>query len=149
MRIAEAAGRYREAVRGLDQLQLDTPYRPGGWTVRQVVHHVPDSHMNCFIRWRLALTEDEPVVKPYDENKWAQLHDSLTCPPEVSLRLLESLHDRWVNMMGAMSDADFKRTCRHPDVGLVDLNTVLAGYAWHSRHHEGHITGLRQRMGWA
>ena len=148
MRIAEAGGRFREAVRGLDQQQLDTPYRPGGWTVRQVVHHVPDSHMNCFIRWRMALTEEEPVIKPYDEAKWAELHDSRTAPVEVSLQLLESLHDRWVNMMGAMSDGDFERTYRHPEIGLVGLNTVLAGYAWHCRHHEAHITALRQRNGW-
>jgi hypothetical protein len=148
MQIAEAGGRFREAVRGLDQSQLDTPYRPGGWTVRQVVHHVPDSHMNCFIRWRMALTEDDPLIKPYDENKWAQLHDSLTAPVQVSLQLLECLHERWLNMMGAMEDAEFKRRFRHPELGLVDLNTVLAGYAWHSRHHEGHITALRQRLGW-
>jgi len=147
-RIAEAAARFREAVRGLDQQQLDTPYRPGGWTVRQVVHHVPDSHMNCFIRWRMALTEEEPVIKPYDEGKWAELHDSRTAPVEVSLQLLESLHDRWVNLMGAMSNADFERTFRHPEVGLLGLNTVLAGYAWHCRHHESHITALRQRNGW-
>jgi hypothetical protein len=147
-RIAEAGGRFREAVRALDQRQLDTPYRPGGWTVRQVVHHVPDSHMNCFIRWRLALTEEEPVIKPYDETKWAELRDSRTAPAEVSLQLLECLHDRWVNMIGGMAETDFERRYRHPEIGLVDLNTVLAGYAWHCRHHEGHITALRQRMGW-
>jgi hypothetical protein len=148
MRIDEAAGRFREAVRGLDDQRLDTPYRPNGWTVRQVVHHVPDSHMNCFIRWRMALTEDDPVIKPYDEGKWAELHDSRTAPAEVSVQLLESLHDRWVNMMGAMAHGDFERRYRHPEVGLVTLNTVLAGYAWHCRHHEGHITALRARMGW-
>ena len=148
MRIAEAPARYREAVRGLDDRQLDTPYRPDGWTVRQVIHHVPDSHMNCFVRWRLALTEEEPVVKPYDEAKWAELHDARTAPVSVSLSLLECLHDRWVNLMGAMSDSDFKRKLRHPDLGLMDLNTVLAGYSWHCRHHETHITALRQRMEW-
>lgn len=148
MRIAEAGGRFREAVRGLDEQQLDAPYRPGGWTVRQMVHHVPDSHMNCFIRWRLALTEEEPVIKPYDEAKWAELHDSRTAPVEVSLQLLESLHDRWVSMIGAMSAGDFERTYRHPEIGVVGLNTVLAGYAWHCRHHEAHITALRQRNGW-
>jgi hypothetical protein len=147
-RIAEAGGRFREAVRGLGHEQLDTPYRPGGWTVRQVVHHVPDSHMNCFIRFRMALTEEEPTVKPYDEAKWAQLHDSRTAPVEVSLQLLESLHTRWLNMMEGLSDKDFERTFRHPEVGLLDLNTVLAGYAWHCRHHEAHITALRERMGW-
>jgi hypothetical protein len=147
-RIGEAGGRFRAAVHGLGHEQLDTPYRPGGWTVRQVVHHVPDSHMNCFIRFRLALTEEEPTVKPYDEAKWAELHDSRTAPVGVSLQLLESLHTRWVNMMEGLSDRDFERTFRHPEVGLLDLNTVLAGYAWHCRHHEAHITGLRERMGW-
>ena len=116
--------------------------------VRQVVHHVPDSHMNCFVRFRLALTEDEPVIKPYDEKKWAELYDSRTAPVEVSLQLLESLHSRWVTMLGAMSDGDFARTFRHPEEGLLSLDTVLAAYAWHSRHHAAHITGLRQRMGW-
>jgi hypothetical protein len=148
IRIAEAAGRFREAVRDLTDQQLDTPYRPGGWTVRQVIHHVPDSHMNCFIRWRMALTEEEPTIKPYDEAKWAELHDSHTAPVEVSLQLLECLHDRWVNLMGAMHKKEFERTFRHPENGLLTLNTVLAGYAWHCRHHEGHITALRQRMGW-
>jgi len=146
--IAETPARMKAVVAGLSDEQLDTPYRPGGWTVRQVVHHVPDSHMNCFIRWRLALTEEEPVIKPYDEAKWAELHDSRTAPPEVSVQLLECLHERWVNMIDAMSDADFERKFRHPEVGLLGLNTVLAGYAWHCRHHEGHITALRARMGW-
>ena len=148
MVISEAPARFRYAVRSLDDRQLDTPYRPEGWTIRQVVHHVPDSHMNCFIRWRMALTEDEPIIKPYDEAKWAELHDSRTAPVEVSLKLLESLHDRWVNLMGSMSKMDFERKFRHPEVGLLSLNTVLAGYAWHCRHHEAHITRLRERMGW-
>ncbi len=146
--IQNAPANFRNAVRGLDDGQLDTPYRPGGWTVRQVIHHVPDSHMNCFIRFRLTLTEDEPAVKPYDENKWALLHDSLTAPAEVSLQLLESLHDRWVRMMESMSDADFQRRFHHPEIGPVDLNTALAGYAWHSRHHCAHIMNLRQSQGW-
>ena len=146
--IAGAGKRYRDAVRRLDDAQLDTPYRPEGWTVRQVIHHVPDSHMNCFIRFRLALTEDEPTVKPYDEGKWAELADSRTAPVEVSLQLLENVHTRWVYMMERMSDADFARTFRHPEVGLLSLDTALAGYAWHVRHHAAHITGLRERMGW-
>jgi hypothetical protein len=146
--IAGAGQRYREAVRGLDAQQLDTPYRPGGWTVRQVIHHVPDSHMNCFIRFRLALTEDEPIIKPYDEARWAELADSRTAPVEISLQLLESLHSRWVSMMQGMSDSDFARTFRHPEVGLLRLDTALAGYAWHCRHHAAHITSLRERMGW-
>jgi len=146
--IAEAAGRFRDAVRGLGEQQLDTPYREGGWTVRQVVHHVPDSHMNCYIRFRLALTEEEPAIKPYDERKWAELHDSRTAPVEVSLQLLESLHQRWVNLMESLSDHDFERRFRHPEVGLLGLNTVVAGYAWHCRHHTSHIPTLRHRMGW-
>jgi DinB superfamily len=146
--IAGAGQRYRDAVRGLEPEQLDTPYRPGGWTVRQVIHHVPDSHMNCFIRFRLALTEDEPTIKPYDEARWAELADSRTAPVEVSLQLLESLHSRWVSMMEGMSDSDFARTFRHPEVGVLRLDTTLAGYAWHCRHHAAHITGLRERMGW-
>jgi hypothetical protein len=146
--IREAAGHFREAVRGLGQQQLDTPYRPGGWTVRQVVHHVPDSHMNCYIRFRLALTEEEPAIKPYDEKKWAELPDARTAPVEVSLQLLESLHGRWVALIEAVADGDFARTFRHPEVGLLRLDTVLAGYAWHCRHHAAHITGLRERMGW-
>jgi hypothetical protein len=146
--IAGAGARFREAVRGFDQEQLDTPYRPGGWTVRQVVHHVPDSHLNCFLRFRLALTEEEPTIKPYNQDKWAELHDSHTAPVELSLQLLESLHGRWVILMEGMSDSDFARTFRHPEVGLLRLDTVLAGYAWHCSHHAAHITGLRQRMEW-
>jgi len=146
--IAAASARFREAVRGLDRQQLDTPYRPEGWTVRQVVHHVPDSHMNCYIRFRLALTEDEPAVKPYDEKKWAELYDARTAPVEVSLDLLESLHSRWVTLIAAMSEGDFARTYYHPEVGVLGLDTVLAGYAWHCRHHAAHITSLRERMGW-
>jgi len=146
--IAAAPALVREAVRGLDPQQLDTPYRPGGWTVRQVVHHVPDSHMNGYIRFKMALTEEEPLVKPYDEKKWAELHDSLTAPVEVSLQLLESLHSRWAMLLGAMAERDFARTFRHPEVGVPRLDTVLAAYAWHGRHHAAHITGLRERMGW-
>jgi hypothetical protein len=145
--IAAAPARYREAVRGLSDAQLDTPYRPDGWTVRQVIHHVADSHMNSFIRFRLALTEDEPAIKPYDEAKWALLKDAAE-PVEVSLKLIESLHHRWVVMLRSLSGADFSRTARHPDLGVIDLDFLLALYAWHSRHHEAHITGLRRRNGW-
>jgi hypothetical protein len=149
--IAELAGagaRFREAVNGLDEGQLDTPYRPGGWTVRQVVHHVPDSHMNCYVRFRMALTEELPTIKPYDEAKWAELYDARTAPVEVSLQLLENLHARWVGLIGSLSESDFSRQYRHPENGPVSLDTVLAGYAWHCRHHGAHITALRQRMGW-
>jgi len=142
-----APSRFRAAVSGLSEEQLDTPYRDGGWTVRQVIHHVADSHMNSFIRFRLALTEDEPTVKPYDEAKWALLKDA-ALPVEVSLRLLDSLHHRLVVMLRALAPSDFERKFRHPEIGLLDLNANCALYAWHSRHHEAHITGLRDRMGW-
>jgi hypothetical protein len=146
--IAAAPGMVGRAIEGLDDRQLDTPYRPGGWTVRQVVHHLPDSHMNSYMRFRLALTENEPTVKPYDEAKWVELHDAQTLPPGPSLALLENLHLRWVELLRRMTDADFQRTFRHPEIGLVRLDTNLALYAWHGRHHTAHITGLRQRMGW-
>ncbi|MBZ5626901.1 MAG: bacillithiol transferase BstA [Acidobacteriia bacterium] len=146
--IAVAPARLREAVRGLTAEQLQTPYRPGGWTVRQTVHHVADSHMNSYIRLRLALTEEEPVIKPYDEGKWAELVDARTAPVEVSLELLHSLHHRWVALLQSLSDADFRRTFRHPALGLVRLDANLALYAWHGRHHTAHITGLRERNGW-
>jgi len=146
--LAAAPALFRQAVAGLDDRQLDTPYRPGGWTVRQVVHHLPDSHMNSYVRFRLALTEDEPTIKPYHEDRWAELPDARTLPPEVSLALLDDLHNRWVGLLRAMSDSDFGRTFRHPQLGLVRLDTNLALYAWHGRHHTAHITGLRERMGW-
>jgi hypothetical protein len=146
--VSEAPARFREAVAGLNDSQLDTPYRPGGWTVRQVVHHVADSHMNSVIRFRLALTEDAPAIKAYDQEKWAELVDSRTLPPSVSLQLLESLHTRWVALMKSLSDNDFSRTFHHPEVGPLRLDTTLALYAWHGRHHAAHITGLRERMGW-
>jgi hypothetical protein len=145
--LAAAPGRFRAAVQGLSDEQLDTPYREGGWTVRQVCHHVADSHMNSFIRFRLALTEDAPTVKAYDEAKWALLADA-ALPVETSLCLFSCLHQRMVVMLRSISDADFARTFIHPAMGAVDLNTNLALYAWHSRHHEAHITGLRERMGW-
>src|SRR5208283_2337437 len=146
--VAEAAAQLRKAVAGLDDRQLDTPYRPEGWTVRQVIHHVPDSHINAYIRFRFALTEDSPTVKPYDEAKWAELHDAKTMPVEVSLTLLDSLHRRWVDLLGGFSDADFARTLQHPEEGIVRLDTYLSAYAWHGKHHCAHITGLRERMGW-
>ena len=146
--LAAAPDALRAAVHGLDDAQLDTPYRPGGWTVRQTVHHVGDSHMNSFIRFRLALTEPEPTIKPYDEALWAELPDMRTLPVEVSLRLIESLHTRWVAMLNALAPSDFRRTFRHPEIGLMRLDTNLVLYAWHGRHHTAHITGLRERMGW-
>jgi hypothetical protein len=146
--LAAAPAGFRHAVRGLDDGQLNTPYRPGGWTVRQVVHHVADSHMNSYIRFRLALTEEEPAIKPYDQAKWAELVDSRTAPVETSLELLESLHGRWVLLLADFSESDFERTFRHPEIGVVRLDTTLAQYAWHGRHHTAHIRGLRERMGW-
>jgi uncharacterized damage-inducible protein DinB len=135
-------------VAGLSDQQLDTPYRDGGWTVRQVVHHVPDSHMNAYMRIKFALTEDEPAVKAYDEARWAELPDVRDTPVETSLALLENLHGRWVALLRSMSDAEFTRTVRHPEHGLIDVDQLLALYAWHGRHHTGHITSLRARNGW-
>jgi hypothetical protein len=146
--MAAAPARFREAVAGLGDGQLDTPYRPGGWTVRQVIHHVPESHMHSYARFRFALTEDDPAIKPYDEAKTALLHDASTMPVEVSLQLLTALHSRFVDMLNSMSEADFARTFRHPAIGTVRLDQNLGLYAWHSRHHEAHVTGLRERMGW-
>src|SRR5690349_6797761 len=140
--------KLREAVRGLSPEQLDTPYRPGGWTVRQVVHHVPDSHMNAFIRTKLALTENEPTIKPYDEKAWANLADVPLTPVETSLRLLECIHERWDHILRAMSDSDFSRPLLHPEHGVRTLDWIIALYAWHGPHHVAHITTLRQRMGW-
>ena len=146
--IAAAPGKLRAAVAGLTDAQLDTPYRPDGWTVRQVVHHVPDSHMNAYVRFKLALTEDEPTIKPYDEARWAELPDTRGTPIETSLLLLEQLHDRWVRLLRAMSADDFARRLRHPEMGVQRLDQVLALYDWHGRHHVSHVTSLRERMGW-
>ncbi|MBC7909010.1 MAG: putative metal-dependent hydrolase [Pyrinomonadaceae bacterium] len=146
--IAETPARLREAVEGLSDEQLDTPYRPDGWTVRQVVHHVPDSHLNNYIRVKFALTEDEPTIKPYDEAVWAEMADSVATPIEVSLTLLESLHARWIVLLNSLSPEDFKRVFHHPERGAVSLNMNVALYAWHGRHHVAHITSLRERMGW-
>lgn len=146
--IAQAPDHFRAALAGLNDAQLDTPYRPGGWTVRQVIHHVPDSHLNSYTRFRLALTEPEPTIKPYREDQWAELPDARTAPVDVSLRLLESLHTRWVQLMRSLTDEQWKRTFRHPELGLVTLQNNAALYAWHCRHHAAHITSLRGRMGW-
>ena len=146
--IAQAPANLRAAVRGLSAEQLATPYRPGGWTVRQVVHHVPDSHMNAYTRFKLALTEDKPLIKPYKEDRWAELADTRETPIETSLTLLENLHDRWVRLLRSLTAADLKRTLQHPELGIVSLERYLAMYAWHGRHHTAHITTLRARMGW-
>jgi hypothetical protein len=146
--LAAAPQRFREAACNLTGVQLDTPYRPGGWTVRQVVHHVADSHINSYVRCRLALTEDEPTVKTYEEARWAELPDARTLPVEISLQLIASLHLRWVGLFRNLAPADFARAFRHPALGVMTLDTTLALYAWHSRHHEAHITALRGREGW-
>jgi uncharacterized damage-inducible protein DinB len=146
--IAAAPAGLRRAVAGLDDRQLDTPYRPGGWTVRQVVHHVPDSHLNAYTRFKLACTEDAPAIKTYEEARWAELPEARTAPVEVSLALLESLHRRWVLFLESVGPGDFARTVRHPDWGTPTVDDLLAQYAWHGRHHTAHITSLRERMGW-
>ena len=146
--IATLPGQLRDAVAGLDDAQLDTPYRAGGWTVRQVVHHVADSHMNAYVRFRLALTEDEPTVKPYEEARWAELADARAADVAVSLTLLESLHARWTQLLRSLEEPDFTRRINHPQAGMLDLDFLTAMYAWHGRHHVAHVTELRQREGW-
>jgi hypothetical protein len=148
--IAAAPGHLRAAIEGLSPAQLNTAYRPGGWTVRQVVHHVPDSHLNAYTRIKLALTEDEPTIKPYEEARWAELSDGRDGPVEVSLTLLDALHQRWVLLLRSLGPDHFRRRFRHPEHGrLIDLDEIVAMYAWHGRHHVAHITSLRRRMGWS
>jgi len=146
--IAEAPSRLRAAVAGLTDAQLSTPYRPEGWTVRQVVNHVPDSHLNAYIRFKLALTEDQPSIKTYREEVWAELIDARTAPVEHSLSLLDALHFRWVMLLRSLSEADLQRTFVHPDHGVMRLEGLLQLYAWHGQHHTAHITNLRTRSGW-
>ena len=147
--IALAPSALRKAVAGLSADQLDTAYRPGGWTVRQVVHHVSDSHMNAYVRMKLAVTETDPTVKPYSEKLWAELPDARTSAVEPSLTLLESLHQRWVAFMQSLGSEDFLRTVVHPEQGTISVDFLLQLYAWHGRHHTAHIAGLRERMGWS
>lgn len=146
--IEQTPARLRAAVRGLSDQQVDTPYREGGWTVRQVVHHVPESHMNSYIRFKLALTEEAPTIRPYMEDRWAKLPDATTAPVELSLVLLESLHKRWMLVLRAMKPEEWKRTFRHPEIGLMTLEKALALYSWHGRHHVAHVAALREKMGW-
>ena len=146
--IAAAPENLRAAVKGLSNAQLDTPYRPEGWTVQQVVHHMPDSHLNAYTRFKLALTEDDPTIKTYAEDRWAELPDSKATPIEVSLTLLDSLHDRWVRLLRSLNKDEWKRTFRHPELGPMTLEKTLALYAWHGRHHVAHVTELRKRMSW-
>ena len=146
--IEETPARLRDAIRGLNEQQLNTPYRPGGWTVRQVVHHVPESHMNAYVRFKLGLTEDNPTIKPYNEKLWSETPDVATTALEVSLALLDNLHRRWVILLKSLTPADLARTIVHPEQGQVKLDRYLAMYAWHGRHHVAHITSLRERNHW-
>ena len=138
----------KDAVEGLRDAQLDTPYRPAGWTARQVVHHIADSHLNSFCRFKLGLSEDVPTIKPYDEAVWAEMADSKNAPIELSLSIIDGLHARWTRLLKSMSDADFAKKVNHPERGAMTLDALLALYDWHSRHHTAHITKLRERNRW-
>ncbi|MDB5199910.1 MAG: putative metal-dependent hydrolase [Chitinophagaceae bacterium] len=137
------------AISNLDEHQLATPYRQGGWTSKQVIHHVADSHMNAYVRFKLALTEDNPTIKPYDEAAWARLSDTQNLPVNISLTLLHALHARWVELMKNMTEEEWQRTIFHPEhKHKISLWNMLGTYAWHGKHHTAHITALRERMGW-
>lgn len=138
----------RRATDGLDDRQLDTPYRPGGWTVRQVAHHLADSHLNSYTRFRLAVTEDNPRIKTYEEAAWAELADAKSAPIDLSLTLLEALHARWVLLLLSFSEVQWTRRIVHPEWGELNVEELLAQYEWHCRHHLAHIAGLRERQGW-
>jgi hypothetical protein len=147
--IADLPAQMRAALHGLSDAQFDTPYRDGGWTVRQVAHHVPDSHLNAYLRFKLALTEDNPTIKPYEEARWAELPDTAGTQVGVSLMLLEALHRRWVVLLKAMADPEWSRTYFHPgEKKSFKLEGALAMYVWHGQHHVAHVTRLRDRMGW-
>jgi len=146
--IAAAPALFSKAVDGLSPAQLDTPYREGGWTVRQLVHHLPDSHMNAYVRLKLALTEEQPTIKPYEEARWAQLPEAQSGPVEVSLALLAALHERWVRALRALREPEFARVFVHPEHGPRSVDWLLFLYAWHGRHHTAHVTELRKRNGW-
>jgi uncharacterized damage-inducible protein DinB len=146
--LAEMPGKLREALDGLDDAQLDTPYREGGWTVRQVVHHVPDSHVNALVRLKLALTEDKPTIKPYNEAAWAELADSKAAPIESSQLLLDSVHARWDRLWRSLKPEHFARVLVHPENGERNVDWLLFLYEWHGRHHTAHITELRKQKGW-
>jgi uncharacterized damage-inducible protein DinB len=146
--IADTPAHLRAAVRGLTDVQLETPYREGGWTLRQTVHHVADSHINSYIRWRLALTEEQPPIKTYKEAQWAELHDAKSAPIEISLNLLDALHDRWTQLLRSLPGAAYAKTLLHPERGVVTLDWLLFIYAWHGPHHIAHITNLRRQKNW-
>lgn len=140
--------KLKETVKELNDVQLDTQYRPGGWTIRQVIHHLPDSHLNAYIRMKLAVTEDKPLIKPYEEAKWAELTDAHTAPADLSLMLVEALHKRWVIFLRALTTEQLKRTFMHPEMGERTVDDTIGMYAWHCEHHLAHINGLIKRMGW-
>lgn len=146
--IESLPAQLRGALEGLDDAQLDTPYRDGGWTIRQVVHHVADSHINSFVRFKLALTEANPTIKPYDEAAWAETVDSKALPVQPSLGVLDGVHQRWTALLRSLSEGDYQRTFQHPERGSMSLDANLALYSWHGRHHLAHVTRLRERMGW-
>ena len=146
--IEQTPSHMRAAVAGLNEDQLNTPYRPEGWTVRQVVHHVPESHLHSYTRFKLALTEDQPTIKPYFEDRWAKLDDAREAPVELSLDLLDALHRRWIWFLRSLKPEDFERSFVHPELGVVTLEKNIALYAWHGQHHVAQITALRDRMGW-
>jgi uncharacterized damage-inducible protein DinB len=140
--------KMRAAVNGLSDSQLDTPYREGGWTLRQVVHHVVDSHTNAYIRFKLAVTEVYPTIRPYNEKAWAELTDARTLPVETSLMILEGLHARWTTLLASLEPEQFNRRLNHPEMGDLTVDMLLELYTWHGAHHVAHITGLRARRGW-
>lgn len=146
--IRTTPARLREAVAGLSDDQLATPYRPDGWTVRQLVHHVADSHMNAYLRHKLIATQDHPTLVTYDQDRWAELGDVEAVPIETSLQMLDAVHERWAAFLASLDAEDFDRTAHHPEIGDVKLSDMLALYAWHGPHHVRHITALREREGW-
>lgn len=146
--VGELPARLRLALAGLSRRQMRTPYRPGGWTLNQLVHHIADSHMNSFVRFKLALTEDAPTIKTYHENLWAELPDANNESPELSLKIIDALHERWFLLLKSLKNEDFLRKVTHPEHGLIDLRYLVALYEWHGKHHTAHITKLRERENW-